>query len=41
MKDTMGTQNVCPGQAAEISRHSNDVQFDQMVLMQQIGALPA
>ena len=25
MKGTMGTTNVCPGQAAEISRHSNDV----------------
>jgi hypothetical protein len=25
MKGTMGTQNVCPGQAPEIPRHWNDV----------------
>lgn len=25
MKGTTGTTNVCPGQAAEISPHSNDV----------------
>lgn len=25
MKGTMGTQSVCPGQAAEVSRHANDV----------------
>lgn len=25
MKGTVGTQNACPGQAAAITRHSNDV----------------
>jgi hypothetical protein len=25
MKGTMGTTNVCPGQVAQISQHSNDV----------------